>query len=248
MILMAKHLLSLLIITLMACRQAPETSAGGLIEKTIHAHGWDQKKPALISFDFRAHHYDIQRAAKGIGFSRAILEPKDSLVDRWINYEDFSRRRLGAPVVVSDSMQNVYAQSINSVVYFMQLPLGLQDAAVVASHEGSTDIGDQTYEVLKVGFKEQGGGEDFQDAFYYWIHDQNYTIDFMAYSYQTNGGGTRFRVAKNVQTIAGFRFQDYDNYKPTQHPTALDSLPYLWEAGQLEFLSAIESENIKVVL
>ena len=245
---MAKYLLSLFVLTFLSCAPFQEPSAGGLIEKTIAAHGWQGKKPALISFDFRAHHYEILRDSKGIAFSRATLAPKDSLVDRWVNYKGFTRRRMGAPVAVTDSMQNVYAQSINSVVYFMQLPLGLQDPAVVASHEGTTDIGGQSYEVLKIGFKEQGGGEDFQDAFYYWIHAQDFTIDFMAYSYQTNGGGTRFRVAKNAQTKAGFRFQDYDNYKPEKHPTALDSLPYLWEAGQLEFLSAIESENMKLVL
>lgn len=248
MITMAKYLLFLLSLYCVSCGVPPEASAGGLIEKTIQAHGWNQKKPALISFDFRDHHYEIQRDPKGIAMQRAILEPKDSLVDRWLNYTHFSRSSQGKVVVVSDSMQNVYAQSINSVVYFMQLPLGLQDPAVLASHEGVTEIAGQSYEVLKVGFKEQGGGEDFQDSFYYWIHAKEYTIDYMAYSYHTNGGGTRFRVAKNAQNIKGFRFQDYDNYKPAKHPTPLDSMPYLWEAGQLKLLSRIENENLSVVL
>lgn len=112
MITMAKYLLFLLSLYCVSCGVPPEVSAGGLIEKTIQAHGWNQKKPALISFDFRDHHYEIQRDPKGIAMQRAILEPKDSLVDRWLNYTHFSRISQGKAVVVSDSMQNVYAQSI----------------------------------------------------------------------------------------------------------------------------------------
>jgi hypothetical protein len=246
MILMAKYLISILVLMFLSCKQPVEPSAGGLIEKTIQAHGWDGKKPSRLTFDFRKHKYLLLRSANGVVYERATLDPKDSLLDRWENFDQFSRLRLGVPEVVSDSMQQVYAQSINSVMYFTQLPLGLGDSAVIASYEGATEIKGQDYEVLKVTFEQEGGGVDFEDIFYYWLHARDFTVDYMAYSYHTNGGGTRFRVAKNAREIEGIRFQDYENYKPSQHPIALDSLPYLWEAGALEALSLIENKNIEI--
>ena len=73
-----------------------------------------------------------------------------------------------------------------------------------------------------------------------------FEIDYMAYSYHTNGGGTRFRVGKNKQQVKGLLFQDFDNYKPKQHPSPLDSLAILWEQQNLEWLSAIENRAIEV--
>ena len=82
---------------------------------------------------------------------------------------------------------------------------------------------------LKVTFKEEGGGEDFQDEYRYWINQKNHEIDYLAYNYLTDGGGTRFRRAINKRKIVGIFFQDYVNYKPFQKFEQLDSLPSLFE-------------------
>ena len=59
-----------------------------------------------------------------------------------------------------------------------------------------------------------GGGEDFQDEYRYWIDPESGHIDYLAYNYHTDGGGTRFRKAKNRRKKEGFVFQDYINFKP----------------------------------
>ena len=71
-------------------------------------------------------------------------------------------------------------------------------------------------------------------------------LDYLAYNYLTDGGGTRFRKAKNLRKIKGFLFQDYINYKPQVKISSLDSLPHLFEKDSLEILSIIENKNIKV--
>ena len=46
----------------------------------------------------------------------------------------------------------------------------------------------------------------------------------------------------------GFVFQDYINFKPEKKITPLDSLPLLFEMGNLIEVSQIENENIQVFL
>ena len=74
---------------------------------------------------------------------------------------------------------------------------------------------------------------------------ENKTIDFMAYSYLTDGGGVRFREAINRREIKGLLIQDYVNHAADKN-TTLDKLPKLFEEGKLENLSMIINENVRV--
>jgi hypothetical protein len=69
----------------------------------------------------------------------------------------------------------------------------------------------------------------------------------MAYSYHTNGGGTRFRKVRSKNRVGGILFQDFDNYKPLEHPTPLERLPLLFQEGKLQWLSKIENLTIEVL-
>jgi len=148
---------------------------------------------------------------------------------------------------LSDSIQRVYSNSLNAVMYFFQLPKPLQDAAVIKEINGSIIVNDKSYWSIKVTFQKDGGGEDFQDEYRYWINQETYEVDFLAYNYQTDGGGTRFRKAINRREIDGFLFQDYENYKPSKKFEPLDSLPVLFEQGYLKQVSLIRNKNIRVV-
>lgn len=92
------------------------------------------------------------------------------------------------------------------------------------------------------------GGKDFDDVFMYWIHKQNFTVDYFAYKYSVEGGGIRFREAYNARIIEGIRFVDYNNYKPESKDVSLEKLDSLFEKGALKLLSTIETEDITVTL
>jgi hypothetical protein len=132
-------------------------------------------------------------------------------------------------------------------MYFFQLPKPLQDSSVIKVLMSSIEINGYSYWTIKVTFKEEGGGEDYQDEYRYWINQNNYEIDFLAYNYQSDGGGTRFRRAINKRKINGMFFQDYENYKPFQIFEQLDNLPKLFEQGNLELISLIENKNIIII-
>jgi hypothetical protein len=136
-----------------------------------------------------------------------------------------------------------YTEALNSVVYFATLPHKLSDAAVNKSYVGRTTIKGQDYEVVAVTFDQEGGGVDHDDEFRYWINVDTKTIDYLAYNYETNDGGVRFRSAYNPRTVGGIRFQDYVNYE-APIGTPLDELPELYEAGKLKELSRIETEYV----
>ena len=136
-----------------------------------------------------------------------------------------------------------YSEALNSVVYFATLPHKLTDKAVNKTFEGTTTIKGQPYEILGVAFDEVGGGTDFDDKFYYWIHEESKTVDYLAYSYSTNDGGVRFRSAYNPRVLGGIRFQDYINFE-APIGTPLKTLPVLYENGQLKELSRIITEDI----
>jgi hypothetical protein len=131
-------------------------------------------------------------------------------------------------------------------MYFFQLPKPLQDPAVKAELLNPTTIKGQTYWTIKITFNQEGGGEDFQDEYRYWISQEDYKIAYLAYNYLTDGGGTRFRKAQNAREINGIGIQDYVNYKPYQKFISLDSLPQLFEKDSLIEVSLIENKNIKV--
>jgi hypothetical protein len=160
----------------------------------------------------------------------------------------FTRYKNDLLVSLADSTATKYANSVNSVLYFAQLPYGLNAPAVKKEMFGVATIKGKNYYEIGVRFTEEGGGTDFEDEFVYWINTETYTVDYLAYSYATNGGGIRFREAYNTRTVEGIRFVDYNNFKPRSLDIPLTELDALFEKGELNLLSKIETEAVAVVL
>ena len=140
-----------------------------------------------------------------------------------------------------------YTSSVNSVHYFALLPFGLNDAAVNKSSLENVTIKDKLYHKIKVWFSQEGGGEDFEDVFIYWIDTETFKADYIAYSYiEDDGVGIRFREAYNERIVNGLRFVDYNNYKSEEATMDVIGLDKAFETGHLKLLSKIELENIVV--
>lgn len=232
----------LFIVIIAACSNSAKMTADALLEKALVAHGSENINGKEIKFDFRDWSYTLNRNDNSYEYTRI----KDSIEDRLHSNSGFSRFVNGEKVKVADSMATKYSSSVNSVLYFFQLPLVLNDAAVQKEYLGTQGIKEQNYHRLKVTFRQEGGGEDFEDEFRYWINAETFEIDYLAYSYLTDGGGVRFREAFRKERISNILFQDYRNFKPNDKNTPLDSLPGLFEKGSLQLLSVIENKNIRI--
>ncbi len=218
-----------------------------IIDKAIAAHGGALYDTSYVSFTFRDRYYTRNRKQGMYTYERIFINPEDSTqeVRDILNNDGFVREINGKQVSVPDTMAFKYSNSINSVIYFALLPYRLNDPAVIKRYLGQSTIKDVPYHKIEITFQQEGGGKDFEDVFIYWVHPENYTVDYLAYLYYTDEGGIRFREAFNPRTINGIRFQDYVNYKLSdEYPVHI--VDSMFNSDSLEKLSEIILEDIEV--
>ena len=217
--------------------------AAEILSKTIKAHGGSLYDTAHYQFVFRNKEYTFNNKN---GYTYTMVE-KDStgntIVDSLRN-GDFKRSINNTPSDLSQKDISKYSNALNSVIYFATLPHKLSDKAVRPTYLGETVIKGEDYDIVKITFEAKGGGQDHEDEFCYWINKTSHYINYLAYSYQTNDSGVRFRSAYNPRTVDGIRFQDYINWEAPVG-TPLQQLPELYEKGKLKELSRIETGEVQ---
>lgn len=239
------YLIGLMILGLFASCDS-RTEAEKIVDKSIEAHGGKIYENAKIDFDFRDIHYSIFKNKNAFEYTREFTDSSGAVKDV-LNNSGFVRTVNGAKIdTLPEERIGAFSRSVNSVAYFAFLPYGLNDDAAVKTYLGETDLKGEKYHLVKVTFAKDGGGDDFDDEFLYWIGTDDFFIDYMAYSYHTDGGGVRMREVSGVQEVGGIRFQNYLNLKPEDKDTPVEEMQALYVDGKLELLSEIKLENIKV--
>lgn len=219
------------------------TEAEQLINKAIEAHGGDLYKKADYSFVFRQKQYRFTNNDENYTYSVEFTDENNLITKDKLTNETFTRTSNGALATLSKEDQDKYSAALNSVIYFTLLPYKLNDASVFKKYIEQTTIKGVSYAVIQVTFSEDGGGEDHEDVYHYWINETTNKIDYLAYNYHVNGGGARFRTAFNSRVIDGITFQDYINWEaPYEIP--LKDIPALYEKGELREVSRIETSQI----
>ncbi len=223
-------------------------NADEIIAKSIEVSGGKRFENSSLKFEFRDVYYQALRKQHEFLLVRITAKDNDSIFDMLSNV-GFERYNNKDFVELNDSIAQVYSASVNSVHYFSVLPYGLDGKAVNKTLLKSEQIKGKDYYKIRVTFNEEGGGEDFDDIFVYWINKDTFKADYLAYSYREDKGlGMRFRQAYNERYVSGLRFVDYNNYKSENLKTPLDSLGKYFEDNKLELLSKIELENVTVDL
>ncbi|WP_224482965.1 DUF6503 family protein [Robertkochia aurantiaca] len=230
-----------ILLMLVSCKEDPQE----IVDRAIEAAGSDKLDQKEVLFDFREYSYRSVHDGSEFELERIIPDSSGIITDR-IDNKGFTRLKDGELVELEDTTAGKYRNSVNSVHYFAYLPKGLNDPAVNKEYLGEVVIEGEPYHKLKVTFDQQGGGEDFEDVFLYWINKKSYKVDYLAYEYHTNGGGMRFREVYNRRNIGGIDFVDYRNFKPASKEASLMELDSLFEEDALELLSLIELKNVKV--
>lgn len=233
------------IFTLIVACSSNHTDPQKIIDKAIEVAGGDKFLRSTIEFDFRDRHYITRRTGGTFSHERIFKDSAHTFHD-YLTNEGFQREINDKVAIIPDSMAAKYTRSVNSTIYFALLPYGLNDPAVKKKFLGKTILDGQPYFILEITFAEDGGGEDYNDIFLYWIHEKNFTLDYMAYVYYTEGGGLRFRKAINPRKVNGILFQDYINYKPKADSVTIDQIEAVYKQNGLEEMSKIELMNISV--
>ncbi len=228
-----------------ACSTGPD--AQSIIDKAIEKHGGAAYANSRIAFTFRDANYTARQQGGDYLFTRQFPDSLGGITDSLSN-AGLSRTVAGKEVDLPAEDSAAYANSVNSVIYFAKLPYKLNDAAVNKELIGEATIGGEPYYEIEVTFEQESGGTDYQDRYIYWIHREDYTMDYLAYRFHVDGGGTRFREKKNVRTVNGIRFADYNNFGGPDMQRPLEEYGTYFEAGTLAKVSEINLENVEVEL
>ena len=225
--------------------QSSKITAEEIIDKCIETHGHEKFKEIHLEFTFRDYDYMLHRDKLQTIYSRKTKVDTLTITDVYPLKKRLKRKINGQEIELSDSLAQKFQTSLNSVMYFVELPNKLKDPTVITEYLGEKIINDDSYHVLKISF-DPYSNDDHQDEYRYWINSKTFTMDYFAYSFQVDGGGTRFRKAINRREIKGVVFQDYENYRPIEKYVPLDTIPDLLIEGKLLMVSLIEKRNISL--
>lgn len=250
-----KHFIILyLLVCILGCKNETKTSnviapnATEILNKSITEAGGKKIENSIIEFDFRDKHYKAKRNNGAFELDRSFKN-STALIKDVLSNNGFERYIDDQLKTLETEKEQAYSASVNSVHYFSVLPHGLNDKAVNKALIGEEQIKNQTYYKIKVTFNQNGGGEDYEDVFIYWINKQTFKPDYLAYSYnEDDGKGMRFREAYNERYIKGLRFVDYNNYKTDIKNPNLKDLGKYFNDNRLKIISKIALKNIKVDL
>ena len=232
---------------LFSCKpQENNLSAQEIIDASIRVSGVDKIANATLSFNFRDKHYVALRNNGRFELNRVFINNNDTIIDVLSN-SGFKRIKNSKPIQIQDAKASKFSESVNSVHYFSILPYGLNDKAVQKKLLGESKIKGDKYYKIEITFSKENGGVDYDDIFIYWIKKENFKIGFVAYRYNTNGGGIRFREVRKEHFIAGISLVDYNNYKPINSSIKLNNLDRIFQKGELEKISEIKLEDIKII-
>lgn len=221
------------------------SKAEQIIEEAIAFHGGDAYNDANIGFGFRQKMYHAHISPDGFQYSQ---EYTDSLGSHYrvLTNSGYTAKLNSIPLELSPKDSVSAASALNSIIYFALLPRFLSDDAVHAKLLDNETINTKEYYTIRVTFSEAGGGDDFEDVYRYWFDTEDYSMDYLAYSFWENEGGSRFRKATNVRRVNGILFQDYINYTGPS-PDSLEYISGLYREGKLEKLSEIKLDRLKVI-
>ena len=223
-------------------------TAQDIVNKALDKSGTGKLLDAEASFSFRGIQYTYKRSNGDYQYGRLQLDTLGNQVKDVLTNDGLTRFVNNQVADITEEKRAAYSASVNSVIYFAFLPIWLNDDAVNKSYEGITEISGKKYHKIKVTFNPEGGGEDFEDVFYYWFDTTDYSMDYLAYSYnEKDGKGMRFRVAYNSRNINGVVIQDYKNLKPKiKESIELSEIDEAYTKGDLEELSLIQLEDIVI--
>ena len=230
-----------------SCGEIPP-SGQKIVDRAIDASGIDALTNASATFNFRNIRYTYDSENGRYTYKRIQKDTLDNKIKDVLTNDGLRRFINEEETEISEKKRAAYSASVNSVIYFAFLPASLNDEAVNKDYVGTVVIAGKNYYKVKVTFDPEGGGEDFEDVFYYWFDTEDYSMDYLAYSYnEDHGKGIRFRVAYNSRKINGVTIQDYKNLKPiAEDSVPLETIDEAYQEGKLSELSLIELEDVVI--
>ena len=225
----------------------PVDLASAVLASAIEHQGGALLDRVQIDFDFRERHYRLFMKDGLFRYER-LFEDSTGRIRDVVTNDDIFRELNGERVTLDSVKHRSLYVDVNSIAYFALLPHPLGDEAVRSKYLGTSVIDSVEYHEVEVTFDNVGGGLDYQDRFVYWIRPEPAVIDYMAYYYYTDGGGSRFRKSYNQRRVGGILFADYLNYSAPVDSlfTGVHLYDSFYMSDSLTLVSEINLENVVV--
>lgn len=233
----------------LGCTPSPDlTDPQYIVDQAMAAHGSALLNKAVIEFDYRGKHFVATRNEGKFSYERLYSDSTGN-VREVLNNNEVIKEINGARVELTEKKRYSIEETLNSVVYFGFVPFFLNDPAVQKKYLGETSVEDEPYLQVEITFSQENGGPDYEDRFVYWFHKEAFTMDYLAYDFHINDGGTRLRKAFNIRTIQGVRVSDFYNYSSEVLPqpgTPIETYGDVLANGDAKLLSEINLENVTI--
>jgi len=227
--------------------EARDVRADSVISGAMQAAGSSLLDSATVSYRFRNNLMGYDNRGGRYVYTRSRQDSTGATIVDVLTNEGVSRSINGQARKLTPKQATAAAEGTNSITYFAFLPRALGDPAARNTYAGIDTIRGKAYHRIRVAFDETGGGNDFDDDFLYWFEKGDLSLDFLAYSYATDGGGVRFREAYNPRVVRGITMQDYRNYSTEPEGSVnLEGMLNAWRDGELKLLSEINLEDVRV--
>ena len=228
-------------------QRTPGTDQGQeIVDHSIDWLGGNILDRAEISFDFRDQSLTYFNDHGSFRYTRVFPDTAGNTITDTLTNQDFIRYRNNQKLNLTEAQKTSLKAGVNSIIYFAFLPYKLNDPGVRKEYIGQVTIDERMYEKVKVSFPENEGTDAHNDLYYYYFDADDYSLDYLAYDFEENGGGIRFRSAYNVRKIDGLVIQDYINYMADPDSVNFAQIETYYNNEQLQELSRIELKNIEV--
>jgi hypothetical protein len=230
---------------LAACERAVETPEQ-VVRAAIERHGGSAFDRVAIRWDFRGVPFEVHRDRGLFRYQRTVVDALGQARVEVMENEGTWIEVDGRREAVDAAEARRIESGVNSTVYLGFLPFRLDDPAVRLQDLGMGEVEGVPYRKIQVTFEEEGGGRDWQDRFVYWFRDGDWTLDYLAYWEAVDPPVTRFRRAINQREVGGLLIQDYENFTAADDAVDIADYDRLFEAGELDLVSVIEFEAVRV--
>ena len=248
------RLLALLLAVGACQRPAPQgdTEALALIDRARIRHGSALMDRSEMRFSFRGTPFVLRRDGGRFRYVRTTTDSLGRTVEDIVDNAGTHRVVDGAEQALGPDERARIATAVNSVAYFALLPAPLTDPAVRARLLTPDRVGGETYDRIEVTFARDGGGQDHQDRYVYWLRQSDGQIGYYAYSYLETPGdtarsatGTRFRAPIRTHRVGGVLVQDWRNLT-ADSVGRLERFGDLYDADQTFPVSEVVLDSLRV--
>jgi len=219
-----------------------------IVERSIEHHGGDLYRHSTTEmrlcsksgcFDLRVamdgDRYDLTVAGEVRGGELRVRSTNDG-VSAW---------RDGEPVAVAPEEEQGYRDFVMARVYFPFLPFRLADPSVRHQDLGVVDWEGKRLHKVKVTFA-PGSSTDASDEYVYWLDPETGRVEQLAYSYEGNPGGLRFRRAVDHRRVGGILFFDQENLGVEGKGLTVDAIDPKMVAKKMRHVSTVRLEEVRV--